>query len=139
MPVNIGRRELIAALGSAAAWPFTARAQQPAMPVIGVLNPESPDPSDDRLPAFRQGLSETGYVEGRNVAIKYLWAEGHDDRLSALVADLIHSRVAVIFSSGMPGALIGRRQPRRFRSCSRAVLIPSDPASSPVSLGQGAT
>src|SRR5947207_12844286 len=95
------RREFIALLGGiVAARPHTARAQQPAMPVIGLLGSESPDLWASRMRAFHQGLSETGYVDGRYVVIEYRWAEGHNDRLPALAADLVGSRVTVMVAPG---------------------------------------
>jgi putative ABC transport system substrate-binding protein len=99
------RREFIAALGSATVtWPPAARAQQPAMPVIGFLHGESADMADYSMRAFHQGLSQIGFVEGRNVAIEYRFAEGQDDRLPAMAADLVRRRVAVIVTPASTSA-----------------------------------
>jgi len=94
------RREFIAGLGSAAAWPVVARAQQPAMPVVAFIRGGSADTSVDRVRAFRKGLSETGFVEGQNVTVEHYWLDGQFDRLSTLMADLVRRRVAVIATPG---------------------------------------
>jgi putative tryptophan/tyrosine transport system substrate-binding protein len=102
------RREFIGLLGSAVAWPLAARAQQPALPVVGVVSGGSPDVSVDRVRAFRKGLDETGYVEGQNVTVEYHYYEGQYDRLPALVADLVRRRVAVIAAPNNPAALAAK-------------------------------
>jgi putative tryptophan/tyrosine transport system substrate-binding protein len=100
----VKRREFIALLAGTATWPIAARGQQPAMPVIGFLSSRSPGESANLVEAFRQGLRESGFVEGQNAAIAFRWAEGHYDRLPALAAELVELRVAVLFTAGGPPA-----------------------------------
>jgi putative tryptophan/tyrosine transport system substrate-binding protein len=109
MAGGIGRRKFLATLGgAAAAWPLAARAQQPAIPAIGYLNNGSPESDVPRLTGLRQGLNQTGYIEGRNVVIEYRWAGNQADRLAALAADLVQRRVAVIVSPGPVATLAAK-------------------------------
>src|SRR6516164_2139356 len=110
MTGHIGRREFITLLGGAAAsWPFVARAQQPAIPVVGFLDARLPDAMADRLRGFRQGLGEAGYVEGDNVTILYRWGENKVDRSPELAAELVRRRVAAIIGSGgLPAVMAAR-------------------------------
>ena len=102
------RREFIAGLGSAAAWPVVARAQRSGTPVIGFLSPGSPESDVARVSAVRRGLAETGYVVGRNVTIEYRWAQGRYDQLLELAADLVRSRVSVIVTVGVPPSIAAK-------------------------------
>src|SRR5262245_17140892 len=90
------RREFITLLGGAAVWPLAARAQQPVMPIVGLVSPRSPEDSARLGAGFRKALSETGYIEGQNVMVEYHWVEGQYDRLPSLIDELIRRRVAVI-------------------------------------------
>jgi len=102
------RRDFITLLGGAAAWPLAARAQQPAVPLVGFLNSASPEVFSDHLRAFHRGLKDTGFVEGENVAIVYRWAENQMDRLPALAADLVRRQVAVITTGNYTAVLAAK-------------------------------
>jgi putative tryptophan/tyrosine transport system substrate-binding protein len=107
--LRVTRREFVAALGSAAAWPVVGRAQQPVVPVVGVLSSRSADGSADLIAAFCRGLGEAGFVEGRNVSIEFRWAEGHYDRLPTAAADLVVRQVAVIAALGGTPAVLAAK------------------------------
>ena len=112
------RREFITLLGgAAAAWPVAVRAQQAAMPVIGYFSARSPVTDGPMLSAFRQGLNDAGFVEGRNVAIEFRWAEGRDDRLQELAHDLVRRKVAVIITTG------GESTPRAVKAATSTIPI----------------
>jgi putative tryptophan/tyrosine transport system substrate-binding protein len=105
----VNRRSFISLLGgAAAAWPGAARAQQPAMPVIGFLHPSSPDGNYDRVRSFRQGLKDPGFVEGENVAVEYRWGDNQSERLPSLAADLVRRRVALIVAASNVAALTAK-------------------------------
>ena len=135
----MNRREVITLLGGAAAWPLAARAQQPAMPVVGFVSGASSQGYARPLSAFLKGLAETGYVEHHNVAIEYRWAEGQNDRLPALAADLVQRRVAVIVATTTPATLAAKAATMTIPIVFEMASNRSGSASSPASTGRVAT
>ncbi len=129
MAVGIGRRQFVSALGGAAlGWPLGVHAQS-AMPVVGFLGSASPDLWAARLQSFYQGLSETGYVDGRNVTIEYRWAESQNNRLPALAADLVRRQVTVITALGSTPAAVAAKE------ATSTIPIVFEVASNPIDLG----
>jgi len=123
------RREFLTLIGGTATWPLVARAQQPAIPVIGYLSSGSPPGFATRLAAFRRGLQEVGYREGQNVAIEYRWAEGKDDRLAAMAADLVQRRVSVLAAPG------GVSAARAAKAATTTIPIVFETGADPVAAG----
>jgi putative ABC transport system substrate-binding protein len=123
------RRDFITLLGGASAWPLAARAQPAGVPVIGFLGGMSPEQIPDRLAAFRQGLAETGYVEGRNVAIEFRWTQGHDDRYAALAAELVRRQVTVLVTVG------GSQPAMAAKAATVAIPIVFQSGADPVRMG----
>src|SRR5215208_5648950 len=127
--LNRRRREFLGIIGAAAAWPLAVRAQQQATPTIGFVSSRAPGESAGVVAAFRRGIGEVGFVEGRNVAIAFRWAEGHYDRLPALMAELVDLRVAVLFAAGGPPSALAAKK------ASSTIPIVFSAVSDPVRLG----
>jgi putative ABC transport system substrate-binding protein len=126
---DLNRREFMALLGATTAWPLVARAQKPAsLPVVGFVGSDSPNPYTDRLRAFRLGLKSTGFIEGQNVAVEYRWAEGQNDKLPAMTADLVRDQVAVIVAPTTPSVLAAK-------AATKTIPIVFFVAGDPVDLG----
>jgi putative ABC transport system substrate-binding protein len=124
----IRRREFITLVGGASAWPLTAGAQQPAMPIMGFLRPGSSQEDTQSVVAFRQGLKEVGYIEGQNLTIEYRWGAGQYDRLRTLAAELVSHQVALIFAGSPPAALAAK-------SATGTIPIVFTSGADPVALG----